>query len=97
MGRGANVYSVPSDVPAAIRARWLAELSQAFDETHQLLRRLQLSDDQRPLAQEMFLKIEAARLEVQSLRLSRSLNPREQSEPKWTVSAPWNRSGDDGS
>jgi hypothetical protein len=92
-GGGANVYGVPSELPATLRARWLAELSEALDDARQLLPRLPLSD-QRTLVEELFLRIEAVRLEVQSLRLSRSLNPREQSEPEWTFSAPWDRSSD---
>jgi hypothetical protein len=38
---------------------------------------------------ELHLRIEAARFEVQSLRLSRSLNPRPQSGPKRTESPLW--------
>lgn len=76
--------SVPTEVPAAARARWLAELSQALDEAHQVLVKLQLSADGRPDAMELFARIEAAKLEVQSLRLSRSLNPRKENDPNRT-------------
>lgn len=83
--------SVPIDSPAATRAQWLAELSDALDDAQQLLMELELSRDQQALAVETFLRIEAARLEVQSLRLSRSLSPRaagsEWSEPKDRCSA----------
>ena len=68
--------SVPIEPPAARRAQWLAELSDALDDAQQLLRNMEVARDQHALAVETFLRIEAARLEVQSLRLSRSLNPR---------------------
>jgi hypothetical protein len=40
-------------------------------------------------AKELYLRIEAAKLEVQSLRLSRSVNPRPEPGPEWVQSAPW--------
>jgi hypothetical protein len=84
--------SVPIDSPAVTRAQWLAELSDALDDAQQLLMELELSREEQALAVETFLRIEAARLEVQSLRLSRSLSPRaaagsERSEPKDRCSA----------
>lgn len=71
------MHSVPTEAPAARRARWLAELSEALNEAHQLLIGLDIRPEQRGEARELYLRIEAARLEVQSLRLSRSLNARE--------------------
>ena len=76
--------SVPTQVPAAARARWLAEISEALDEAHQALVKLQVPSDRRAEALELFARIEAAKLEVQSLRLSRSLNPRNEDGPKGT-------------
>src|SRR6478672_10489876 len=86
--RGDEVCSVPTEVPAAERARWLAELSEALDQAHRILVELRPSLDRRSEALELFLRIEAARLEVQSLRLSRSLNPRSQNEPERTYILP---------
>lgn len=72
---------MPTEVPAAARARWLAEISEALSEAHQVLAKLDLPTDRRAEAVELFHRIEAAKLEVQSLRLSRSLNPRDENGP----------------
>jgi len=34
------LYSTPVEVPAAARARWLAELADALEQAEQLLKRL---------------------------------------------------------
>jgi hypothetical protein len=83
------VCSVPTEVPVAERARWLAEVSDALDQAHQLLSKFDVHDDRRPETLDLYVRIEAARLEVQSLRLSRSLRPRADSAPQWTEFAPW--------
>jgi hypothetical protein len=84
-----DVCSVPTEVPAAERARWLAELSEALNEAHRLLTSMALPRDCQADARELYLRIEAARLEVESLRLSRSLNPRQQNNPERINSPPW--------
>lgn len=82
--------SVPNETPAVPdRAQWLAELSNALNEAHQLLAGLSVRAEQRADAIELNLRIEAARLEVQSLRLSRSLQPRQEYIVDWTGSQPW--------
>lgn len=82
--------SVPTETPAAAeRAQWLAELSNALNEAHQLLSGLSIRSEQRSDAVELHLRIEAARLEVQSLQLSRSLQPRQEYLAGWTGSQPW--------
>ena len=81
--------SVPTEVPAGGRARWLHELSVALNGARDVLQRLQLTDCQRVEASELFLRIEAARLEGESLRLSRSVTPREEIHPDWTGFDPW--------
>jgi hypothetical protein len=73
--------SVPTELPAARRARWLAELSEALDEAHRILVEMHLGAEPRTDASELYIRIEAARFEVQSLRLSRSLNPRSENGP----------------
>jgi hypothetical protein len=78
---------MPVEVPSAARARWLAELSDALDETQRLLARLELREEQQAAGVELFLRIEAARLEVQSLRLSRQ--SRSNPDPQWTSLAAW--------
>lgn len=76
-------------MPAAERARWLAELSEALRDAQELLRRLEITERQWAAAYELYLRIEATRLEVQSLRLSRSLQPRTEPRSKWSDPAPW--------
>jgi hypothetical protein len=80
---------VPTDMSAAERARWLAELSDALNNAHDFLVGLNFRDEQRLEARELFLRIEAARFEVQSLRLSRSLSERRDNDPKWIRSSAW--------
>lgn len=82
--------SVPTKMPtAAERAQWLAEVADALDATQKLVATLNLNGERRADALELYLRIEAARLEVQSLRLSRHLQPRSEITPKWTGSQPW--------
>jgi hypothetical protein len=81
--------SVPSEEPAAERARWLAELSEALNAAHQLLIGLDIRDDRRLELRQLYLRIEAARLEVQALRLSRSLGARLENGPVRIESLPW--------
>lgn len=85
-----KVYSVPTEAPAAAeRAQWLAELSNALNEARELLTGLSIRSEQRSDAIELHLRIEAARLEVQSLQLSRSLQPRQEFTAGWYGSQPW--------
>lgn len=84
-----NVCSVPTEVPASERATWLAELAEALSKAHDLVTRLDLCGARRAEALDLYLRIEAARLEVQSLRLSRSLQPRQKVGPEWIGSPPW--------
>jgi hypothetical protein len=81
------VCSIPVEEAAATRARWLAELAGVLDETQRLLARLDLGAEQQTAGVELFLRIEAARHEVQSLRLSRQ--SRSDSGPTWTNLVPW--------
>jgi hypothetical protein len=81
------VCSIPVEEAAATRARWLAELADVLDQTQRLLARLNLRAEQQGAGVELFLRIEAARHEVQSLRLSRQ--SRSDSDPAWTNLAPW--------
>ena len=83
------MFSVPSEAPTAARARWLAELADALDRAHQLLLELDLQPDLRPDALDLHFRIEAARLEVQLLRLRRSMTPGNEFGPEWTGISPW--------
>ena len=82
------MFSVPTEVPAAERARWLAELSEALNQAQLCLLRMDLRGDYKE-AYRLFLSIEAARFEVQSLLLSRSLRTGEGNDPIRTESSPW--------
>jgi len=75
------MYSVPTEVSAIERARWLAELSEALDAARRLLSKFDIRDRDREEALDLYTRIEAARFQVQSLRLSRSLHPRPESTP----------------
>jgi hypothetical protein len=87
------MLGVPAEVAAAERARWLAELSDALTQARQLLITLDLDAERRLEARELHWRIEAARLEVQSLRLSRSVTQRPEKTPEWTDSLPWRLGG----
>ena len=82
--RGAKVSSVPTQMHSAERARWLIDLSNALDEARHVLTSLSLSEEDYGLAMDLHVQIEAARFEVRSLRLSRSLQPSGEISPKWT-------------
>jgi hypothetical protein len=91
------VVQVPTDLTAAARAQWLAELSEALNEAHKLMWKLGIGDAGGPAAMELYLRIEAARLEVQALRLGRRNHPTDDTDPEWTKCSPWKRGGLGGS
>ena len=78
---------------AAARAQWLAELSEALEQAHKLMWKLGIGDGGGPAAMELYLRVEAARLEVQALRLGRRDRLTDESNPEWTDSSPWKRAG----
>src|SRR5437868_931224 len=83
---GANAFSTPVEVPAAARARWLAEVAETLDRAELLLDRLKLSGRYADLVLEVELRIAIAKREVESLRTSRL--PRD-SSPRRTNLPPW--------
>jgi hypothetical protein len=83
------MFSVPTEVPSAHRARWLAEVADALDQAHQLLCELDLDSDAAPDALELRGRIEAARLQVQALRQSRPAAPPAEAGPEWSNLVPW--------
>jgi hypothetical protein len=83
------MFSVPTEVPAAGKARWLAELADVLDEARRLLFELGIPDEAAAETLDLYVRIEAARLEVQSLRLSRSVAPRVEPGPEWSNFVPW--------
>jgi hypothetical protein len=67
------VRSVPMEYAAAERARWLAELASTLDQAHEVLMQLAVAPEKRVAMIDLHVRIEAARLEIRTLRLSRSL------------------------
>jgi len=83
------MFSVPTEIPAADRARWLADLADALDRAHRLLSQMEFDVATAGDARDLSMRIEAARFEVQSLRLSRSVTVRFEPGPNWTNLLPW--------
>lgn len=82
------MFSVPTEAPAAVRARWLADLSDALERAQRLLTELDSADAGTELL-DLRARIDAARLEIQSLRLIRSGIPREEVDPNWSGFIAW--------
>jgi hypothetical protein len=82
------VYGVPVDAPSA-RAAWLAEVATALEQAQLLLTRIDFTTDGGAALVDLHVRIQAARLQVQSLRRSRSLAPGHVIDPKWSGFAPW--------
>jgi len=89
-GRGVCVDRMPNVESAARRAVWLAELADALDSARYLVK--EFESEGRIEAIELHARIEAARFEVQALRLRRSQSNYEDSDPEWSKDIPWKRS-----
>lgn len=85
------MFEVSNENSAAARARWLAELADALDDARQLMKQLGAAEG-RIEAVELYARIEAVRLEVQTMRLRRSTEGGGDSNPEWTKNIPWKRS-----
>jgi hypothetical protein len=81
------VERVSSQEHAADRARWLAELSAALDDARRLVKQLG-ADEGRIEAVELYARIEAARLQIQAMRLMEPVAER-QLHPQWRENVPW--------
>lgn len=84
--RGANVYSRPVEAPAAARARWLAEVAESLDQAEMLLNRLKREGYPSANLVDLSMRIDAAKRQIDSLRLNRSARI---DDPKWTKLPPW--------
>lgn len=82
------MIEMPSTESAAERARWLAEIASALEEARQLVRRLAV-DEGRMDAIELAVRIDAARVEVRTLRLMRSSGSPQDFGPDWSKDIPW--------
>jgi hypothetical protein len=71
------------ETSATERARWLAELALALEEAQKVAWRLGVSEGDNAEAKELYSRIEAARAEVDRLRLSGFRRIREESDPDW--------------
>jgi hypothetical protein len=87
-----NVSQAPIEISAAERARWLGELSEALDSARAVMVRLELDPHGSVAAMELYLRIEAARLQVQALRLRRGEPADQQVDPNRTGIMPWEHS-----
>ena len=88
---GGDVIRVPVDVVATERARWLAELAQVLEQAQEVMSRLAVADGRRGEALDVSARLEAARVEVQSLRRTRLSEPPENLDPEWRKQLPWDR------
>jgi hypothetical protein len=79
------VNELPKDLTAVVRARWLAELSQALDAADQVAFKIGLSSVLNSDAAELIIRLAAARVQLQSLRLSRP----EDTDPQWSNPPLW--------
>ena len=80
--------SVPVEEPAAARALWLAQLEESLAAAQRLLPSLPIATEDHQLTQELHLRIQSVRLQVQALRLARDRGNTDVG-PKWTDSNPW--------
>lgn len=85
------MHRVPSEGPAALRARWLAELAEALEAARALVSDLEAGDE-RIDAAELCARIEAVRSEVLAMRLKRSAGGDHEFGPEWSERLPWTRS-----
>jgi hypothetical protein len=85
------VIRVPTDVYAAERARWLAELAQALGEAQELVNCLAVAGGGYIETLDVCARLEAARAEVQSLRRSGTRETRPYVDRKWHEHALWDR------
>ena len=60
--------SLPNDFAAMHRARWLAELADSIDQAQRLAWRLGVAEGNNAEAKDLYGRLEAARVEVESLR-----------------------------
>ena len=77
---------MPIEVSAAERARWLAELADALEQAERLVWSLGDLPRTNPEMIELYGSLDAARAEVQALRVKRVATPPADLQPFWTKS-----------
>jgi len=89
------VVRVPTDVTAAQRARWLAELSGALEDAQKLLSELIPGDTRNGDALDLRARLEAALAEARSLQFGRTKDRQPDFHPEWSNLVPWDRRSED--
>ena len=74
---------LPTEISAAERARWLAELADALEQAERLLWSLGELPKIDPQVRELYGSLDAARAEVQALRSRRALVLHRNLQPLW--------------
>ena len=82
---------VPTEVSAAERARWLAELAQVLEEAQVLVTRLAVAERRKSEALDVCARLEAVRAEVQTLRRNRISYAPNNIGPDWSNQLPWDQ------
>jgi len=80
---GVGVSRVPIEVSAAERARWLAELADALEQAERLVWSLGDLPRSDPEMIELYGSLDAARAEVQALRVKRTATAPADLHPYW--------------
>lgn len=88
------MVQVPNEGFAVARTRWLAELAEALEEATQVIKQLRLAGCSLDAVEQVELcaRIEAAKIEVETVRHARSLALAQHSCPEWTKNVPWSLS-----
>ena len=73
------------------RARWLTELAESLEQAQKLAWRMGLLDGNSVEAMELYGRLEAARLEAQSLRFGQFGAAQREYGPNWVDLTPWAR------
>jgi len=87
---GVRVRRVSGEDSAVQRANWLAELAQALEDARRAAK--ELRTERGADTAELSARIEAASVEVRSLRLKRSGGGGQDFGPEWSENIPWKHS-----
>jgi hypothetical protein len=82
------VVRVPNEGAAAARARWLAELAEALEEARQVMKQLGAAAGRIEMV-ELYNRIDALALDVETMRRMRSARSPEHVRPEWSKNIPW--------
>lgn len=82
---------MPIEISAVERSSWLAELAEALEQAQKLAWHLGVNHDRGADVMALYGQLEAARLEVQALRLKRGNRVRNNVDPEWPELLPWEK------